>query len=76
MIPELCIVVPVLNERDNVGPLVAAVRDTMGDIAWEIMFVDDNSRDGTREAIAAVAAAEPRVRMIHRVGRRLSLIHI
>lgn len=70
MIPELCIVVPVLNERDNVGPLVAAVRDTMGDIAWEIMFVDDNSRDGTREAIAAVAAAEPRVRMIHRVGRR------
>ena len=69
-IPELCIVVPVLNERDNVAPLVAAVRQTMGDIAWEIVFVDDNSRDGTREAIRAVAADEPRVKMIHRVGRR------
>jgi dolichol-phosphate mannosyltransferase len=69
-IPELCIVVPVLNERDNVAPLVAAVRETMGDIAWEIMFVDDNSRDGTREAIRAVATDEPRVKMIHRVGRR------
>ena len=69
-IPELCIVVPVLNERDNIAPLVAAVRETMGETAWEIMFVDDNSRDGTREAIRAVAAQEPRVRMIHRVGRR------
>jgi dolichol-phosphate mannosyltransferase len=69
-IPELCIVVPVLNEHDNVAPLVAAVRQTMGDIAWEIVFVDDNSRDGTREAIRAQAAEEPRVKMIHRVGRR------
>ncbi len=69
-LPELCIVVPVLNERDNIVPLVAAVRETMGEVAWEIMFVDDNSRDGTREAIRAVAASEPRVRMIHRVGRR------
>lgn len=69
-IPELCIVVPVLNERDNVAPLVDAVRKTMGDIAWEIMFVDDNSRDGTREAIRAVAEVEPRVKMIHRIGRR------
>ncbi len=69
-LPEICIVVPVLNERDNIAPLVEAVRGTMGDIAWEIMFVDDNSRDGTREAIRAVAAIEPRVRMLHRVGRR------
>jgi len=69
-LPELCIVVPVLNERDNIAPLVAAVRQTMGDVAWEIMFVDDNSRDGTRAAIRMVAVNEPRVRMIHRVGRR------
>jgi dolichol-phosphate mannosyltransferase len=69
-LPELCVVVPVLNERDNIAPLVDAVRATLNGIAWEIMFVDDNSRDGTRAAIAAVAAQEPRVRMIHRVGRR------
>lgn len=68
--PELCVVVPVLNERDNVGPLVDAVRRVLDGIAWEIMFVDDDSSDGTREMIAAIARTEPRVRMIHRVGRR------
>jgi dolichol-phosphate mannosyltransferase len=60
----------VLNERDNIAPLVDAVRQTLDGVAWEIMFVDDNSRDGTRAEIARVASTEPRVRMIHRVGRR------
>ncbi len=68
--PELCVVVPVLNERDNVGPLVEAVRHVLDGVAWEIMFVDDDSRDGTRDAIAAIARTDPRIRMIHRVGRR------
>ena len=68
--PELCVVVPVLNERDNVGPLVEAVRHVLDGIAWEIMFVDDDSRDGTRDAIAAIARTDSRIRMIHRVGRR------
>lgn len=68
--PELCVVVPVLNERDNVGPLVEAVRHVLQGVAWEIMFVDDDSRDGTRDVISAIARSDPRVRMIHRVGRR------
>ncbi len=68
--PELCIVVPVLNERDNVGPLVAALHTVLAGIAWEVMFVDDDSADGTRATIASVAATDPRVRMIHRIGRR------
>ena len=38
-------------------------------VAWEIVFVDDDSRDGTRAAIARVAALDPRVRLIHRIGR-------
>ncbi len=67
---ELCIVVPVLNEALNVGPLVAAVDRVLPGIAWEIMFVDDDSRDGTRDAIAAIARTDPRIRMLHRVGRR------
>ncbi len=67
---ELCVVVPVLNEALNVGPLVAAVDRVLAGIAWEIMFVDDDSRDGTRDAIAAIARTDPRIRMIHRVGRR------
>jgi dolichol-phosphate mannosyltransferase len=68
--PELCVVVPVLNEHDNVAPLIAAVDIALAGIAWEVMFVDDDSRDGTRDAIAAIAGHDPRVRMIHRIGRR------
>lgn len=68
--PELCVVIPVLNEHDNIAPLVEALRKTLDGIAWEVMFVDDDSSDGTRDAIAAIAAADARVRMIHRVGRR------
>jgi len=68
--PELCIVVPVLNERDNVAPLIAAIDSVLAGVAWEVMFVDDDSRDGTRTEIAAIAAKDPRVRMIHRIGRR------
>lgn len=69
-IPDLCVVVPVLNERDNIAPLVASLHAVLTGIAWEVVFVDDDSRDGTRDAIRAVAAADPRVRMLHRVGRR------
>ena len=68
--PELCIVVPVLNERDNVRALVAAVDQVLVGVAWELMFVDDDSTDGTRAVIAELAQTDPRVRMIHRVGRR------
>jgi dolichol-phosphate mannosyltransferase len=66
----LCVVIPVLNEEGNIRPLVERLRAVLAGIAWEVMFVDDDSRDGTRAAIAAVAAEDPRVRMIHRIGRR------
>ena len=68
--PDLCVVVPVLNERDNIVPLIERLRLALLGIAWEVMFVDDDSRDGTREVIADVARHDPRVRMIHRIGRR------
>ena len=68
--PELCVVVPVLNERDNVGPLVDKLRETLDGVAWEIVFVDDNSSDGTRDAITAIGLTDSRVRLLHRVGRR------
>ncbi len=68
--PELCIVIPVLNEEGNVAPLVAALDAALGPIAWEAVFVDDDSRDGTRAAVAAIALTDPRIRLIHRIGRR------
>lgn len=64
------IVVPVLNERDNIAPLVERVEAAMGEASWEIIFVDDDSQDGTRDVIAAVGRSDSRVRLLHRIGRR------
>ncbi len=68
--PDLSIIVPVLNERDNVAPLVDKLDAALGGIAWEVVFVDDGSSDGTREAVTAIGRADHRVRLLYRTGRR------
>jgi len=68
--PDLCVVIPVLNEEGNVAPLVAALDAALVGVAWEAVFVDDDSRDGTRAAVAAIGRVDPRIRLIHRIGRR------
>ena len=45
--PVLTVVVPSYNERPNVAPLVARLDAALRGIAWEVVFVDDNSPDGT-----------------------------
>jgi dolichol-phosphate mannosyltransferase len=67
---ELTVVVPCFNERNNVAPMVARLDAAMAGIAWEAVFVDDDSPDGTSDAARAIAAADPRVRCIRRIGRR------
>jgi dolichol-phosphate mannosyltransferase len=67
---ELTVVVPTFNERDNVGVLVQRLRNCLQGIAWQAIFVDDNSPDQTAEAIKALAAADPRILCLKRVGRR------
>jgi dolichol-phosphate mannosyltransferase len=68
--PELSLVVPTFNERANVRPLVEAVSAAMGARRWELIFVDDDSPDGTYDEVAAVAREGAPVRCIRRVGRR------
>jgi glycosyltransferase involved in cell wall biosynthesis len=61
-LPELSIVVPLYNEAESVGPLVEAVRDALaGQPSWELVLVDDGSRDSTAQVAGALAAADPRV---------------
>jgi dolichol-phosphate mannosyltransferase len=66
----LSVVVPTFNERDNVHELVRRLGECLRDIAWEVIFVDDDSPDGTVEAVRQLAASDARVRCIHRIGRR------
>ena len=68
--PELSIVVPTFNERENIPRLITTLKAALPDIAWELIVVDDNSPDGTSETTKQIAAANSRIRCIRRVGRR------
>lgn len=67
---ELTIVVPTLNERANISLLVARLHECLRGIDWEVVFVDDDSTDGTIAAVRDIAARDCRVRGIRRIGRR------
>ncbi len=68
--PRVSIIVPTYREAENVAPTVAAIERALGDIAWEIIFVDDDSPDGTVAAVRSLGERDGRVRVIRRVGRR------
>ncbi len=70
MPPDLSVIVPCYKERANVRPLVAKLDAALGTVPWEAIFVDDDSPDGTAAELRALAAADPRVRCIRRIGRR------
>ena len=67
---ELAIILPTLNERENLAPLVERIEQAMGRVGWEILVVDDNSADGTADEARRLARADTRIRVIHRIGRR------
>jgi dolichol-phosphate mannosyltransferase len=67
---ELTVVIPTFNERDNVEPLVRRLRHALDGIAWQAIFVDDNSADGTASLIKDLAREDARITCLHRVGRR------
>lgn len=68
--PELSIIVPTFNERPNVALLVDKLRQVLIGVEWEVIFVDDDSTDGTMELVRRIALSDSRVRGIRRVGRR------
>jgi dolichol-phosphate mannosyltransferase len=67
---ELSIVVPTFNERDNIQELIARLSACLENVAWEVIFVDDDSPDGTAEVVRAIARTDGRVRCLQRIGRR------
>ena len=68
--PLLSVVVPTFNEAHNLAKLVQLLDGALAGIAWEVIFVDDDSPDGTWKTGRDIAARDPRVRCLRRVGRR------
>src|SRR5882757_6874152 len=68
--PEISIVVPTFSEAENVTELHARLSTVLAAESWELIFVDDDSPDGTADLARALSAKDPRVRCIQRIGRR------
>ena len=67
---QLSVVIPTYNERGNVAELIKRLDATLAGVRWEAIYVDDNSPDGTADAVKTIARTDPRVRCLRRVGRR------
>lgn len=67
---DLAIILPTLNERGNLAPLVARIESALGPDGWEVLIVDDDSKDGTADEARALGLIDRRVRVIQRIGRR------
>lgn len=70
MTAQFAIVVPTFNERENVAAVLESVKLALPDGRWELVFVDDNSPDGTAQAVRELAQSDSRVRCVQRLGRR------
>ena len=67
---QLSVIVPTFNEVDNVEEIIERVRRVLHEIRWEIIFVDDDSPDGTADKVKSIAMLDPQIRCIKRIGRR------
>jgi dolichol-phosphate mannosyltransferase len=67
---RLSIVIPTFNERSNVGELLSRLEAVLGATGWEVIFVDDDSPDGTAALVRRIARTDPRVRCLQRINRR------
>ena len=68
--PQLSVIVPTFNEIGNVRQLRDLVAVALAGVDWEMIYVDDDSPDGTSQAVREMAQEDARVRCIQRVGRR------
>jgi dolichol-phosphate mannosyltransferase len=67
---QLGVVIPTFKEAPNVRPLLAKLEAALKGVVWQAIFVDDDSPDGTAAVVKEIAAVDPRVICLHRIGRR------
>ena len=68
--PTLSIVIPTYNEKDNIFKILEKLKKVLKSISHEIIFVDDNSPDGTSAVIKDCMKKSSKIRLIHRIGRK------
>jgi dolichol-phosphate mannosyltransferase len=68
--PQLAVIVPSYNERDNVELLYEKVALALGSTPWEMIVVDDNSPDGTADVVNELSRVYANIRCLQRFGRR------
>ncbi|WP_089724600.1 glycosyltransferase [Candidatus Thiosymbion oneisti] len=68
--PELAVIVPVYNEAGNIEALTEQLRHSLQGLDWELIFVDDDSPDGSTAKAQEIARRDRRVRVLRRIGRR------
>ncbi len=69
-VAEFSVIVPTFNERDNILEVVERLEACLRDEDWEVIFVDDDSPDGTGDRIREIARQNRHVRCLQRIGRR------
>ena len=66
----LSLIIPTYNEKNNILLLIQKVRETLAQLPYEIIVVDDDSPDGTWQSVAEVTSANLPVRLIRRTNER------
>lgn len=72
MADKISIIIPTYNEKDNIAPLLERVAEALSGCDYEILIVDDNSRDGTIEAAEALASRYPLKVLVRKKERGLA----
>jgi dolichol-phosphate mannosyltransferase len=67
---DIAVVLPTFNERGNVQEIIRRLSIALEGLNWELYFVDDDSPDGTSDVVRTFAAADHRIHLIQRIGRR------
>ena len=67
---ELALVIPTFKEQANVRPLLNRLAVALAGISYEVIFVDDDSPDGTAQQVRNIALENPRVHVLQRIERR------
>src|SRR6185312_15356080 len=73
--PRLSVIVPTYCEAVNVEPMIAALDAALAGIRWEVIFVDDDSPDGTAHLVRELGEHDGRVRVVRRIRRRRDRRH-